>query len=550
MLQRVSIQNFAIIENIEIQFNDGLNIITGETGAGKSILLGALGLVLGSKADVMSLRNNDEKAIIEAIFNIKQYQMQSFFELNDIEYYEETIIRREIQPSGKSRAFINDTPTNLNILKSFTEKLIDIHAQQDTQYINENSFQLSILDAVCNHAELLKNYTSRYKIYIQNKRKLDLLITQHQQSINELDFLQFQYQELKEIDLAKINEISLENELQLNENAELILQTLQQSENILTEDELTIQSLLSTLITRFKPIEKFNTDIIQIKSRLQNISIEIKDISNDVSKLKNNISYNPDIIEEIQQKLKQLHHLYKKHNVNNTAELEQVYQNLQYKIDAMSFSENEIENLKQEVETQKQELLKIATILHHNRTENLQNLQNSITNNVRQLGMEYANFQCKLQTNEIDENGMDNVQFYFSANKGNAPQLLKNIASGGEKSRLMLVIKSILATTKALPTIIFDEIDAGISGEVGLKMGKMIQHLSQHLQIIIITHLPQIASLQGIHHFVYKDSTDQKTKTYIKSLNTNERIIQIAQMLSGENPSEAAIRNAKELLKL
>jgi DNA repair protein RecN (Recombination protein N) len=550
MLQRVSIQNFAIIENIEIHFNDGLNIITGETGAGKSILLGALGLVLGSKADVMSLRNNDEKAIIEAIFNIKQYQMQSFFELNDIEYYEETIIRREIQPSGKSRAFINDTPTNLNILKSFTEKLIDIHAQQDTQYINENSFQLSILDAVCNHAEILENYTSKYKIYIQNKRKLDLLITQQQQSINELDFLQFQYQELKEIDLAKINEISLENELQLNENAELILQTLQQSENILTEDELTIQSLLSTLITSFKPIEKFNTDIIQIKSRLQNISIEIKDISNDVSKLKNNISYNPDIIEEIQQKLKQLHHLYKKHNVNNTAELEQVYQNLQHKIDAMYFSENEIENLKQEVETQKQELLKIATVLHHNRTENLQSLQNSITNNVRQLGMEYANFQCKLQTNEIDENGIDNVQFYFSANKGNAPQLLKNIASGGEKSRLMLVIKSILATTKALPTIIFDEIDAGISGEVGLKMGKMIQHLSQHLQIIIITHLPQIASLQGIHHFVYKDSTDQKTKTYIKSLNNNERIIQIAQMLSGENPSEAAIRNAKELLKL
>jgi len=550
MLLRAVIRNFAIIENIEIQFDKGLNIITGETGAGKSIVLGALGMVLGNKADMQLLRNKDEKAVVEAAFDIEQYQLNDFFAQNDIDYNAETIVRREIQPNGKSRAFVNDTPVTLNVLKSFTEKLIDIHAQQDTQMINVQDFHLSVLDAVCNHDTELQVFKEKYKHYILLKKRLESLAAEQQQWLKEFDFIQFQFKELDEIQLENIDENALETELQSNENAESILQTLQQLEASLTEEEFSAQNLLNTMVSSLKQVEKFRPELLEYKTRLQNISIEIKDINRDASRLKDNITYNPETIDEIQQKLKQLHHLYKKHGVQQVEDLQKIHAEMQAQINKTNFSSTEIQALENEMNTCETALKKQAKLLHENRQNHIEKLQNAINTNVRQLGMEHAQFVCHLQEQNLHENGISKVEFYFSANKGNTPQPLKDVASGGEKSRLMLVIKSILAQTQALPTIIFDEIDAGISGEVAQKMGKMIQHLSEKMQIIIITHLPQIASLQGLHYFVYKDDSLQRTQTFIKQLSAKERIHHIAQMLSGANPTEAAIINAKELLKL
>lgn len=550
MLKHLSIQNYALIDKLEVELSDGLTIITGETGAGKSILLGALGLIAGSRADTQALQDKTKKCIIEASFNIKGYSLKEFFEANELDHEVLTTIRREINPEGKSRAFINDTPVTLNQLKELGEQLIDIHSQHQTLSLNGTEFQLSVVDAFAKHESLLEDYRSDFKTFRQLEKQLNELIEKEAQAKKDLDYFQFQFNELEDAGLKADEQVSMEQELETLNNAEDIKSNLSKAAFSMSAGEQNLLSSLAEIKTLLASMAKFKPEINELSTRINSSYIEMKDIANELEVLEQEIVYDPKRIELLTGKLDAIYRLQQKHQVKSISELITIKDELSNKLLDFSSLETEIEKTKASLEKINKEISAKAKTLSENRKKVIPKIEKEIASLLSSLAMPNALLKVdQVSANSLSVNGADDITFLFSANKGSDLKELKKVASGGELSRLMLSIKSLVAKLTALPTIIFDEIDTGVSGDVADKVGSIMNTMSEKMQVITITHLPQIASKGNSHLFVYKEDKNNRTFSNIKQLSSSERVDEIAKMLSTGNPTAAAISNAKELLK-
>jgi DNA repair protein RecN (Recombination protein N) len=549
MLQKLVINNYALIDNLEISFGEGLNILTGETGAGKSIILGALSLILGQRAESRYFFNQQKKCVIEGVFKIAGFHLKTFFEDNELDYEAETILRREISADGKSRAFINDTPVNLTALKQLGEKLIDIHSQHATLEINDPEFQLLVVDSVAKHGDLLTDYRSKFRAYKKAVANLQQLISESDKAKSDLDYYQFQFDELDKANLAEDEQEKLEQELYTLNNAEEIKRNLLGACFLMQEGETSALIQLREATHHLSLLEKFNPVIEELHERLKSTLIELKDIAAEIENLEQHTHTNEARALEINERLSILYNLQKKHRVNTNAELLQLQEELSEKIQQALFGDEEIEKLQKQIAAEKQELEKLAAQLSANRTKTIPDIEKQVMQSLAEMGMDNSVLKIELRSiPPLSINGTDQVRFLFSANKGHTLAEMSKVASGGELSRLMLSIKSLIAKYTALPTIIFDEIDAGVSGEVANKVGQIMERLAENLQVITITHLPQIASKGQSHYFVYKDNETATTYTRIRQLSEQERVLEIAKMLSGDKPGESALQNARELL--
>ncbi len=548
MLKKLLVKNYAIIEEINIDFTQGLNIITGETGAGKSILLGALGLIMGNRAESKTLFNKEKKCIIEGVFTIEQ-SFHSFFKEQDIDFEKETIIRREITPSGKSRAFINDTPTTLSNLKVLTSALVDLHQQFDTLDIHNISFQLNIIDALAKHKNEVEDYRNQYRAYSLKKKKLQDLINKNQEASKENDFLAFQLKELEEASLISNEDEDAENELKSLSHAEDIQRVLGNVHQQLTENEISLQSQLKDLSYELNNIIKFNSKIENIQDKLDSITLDLEDLSDEIQSIAENTELDPERISEIRERLDIIYRLQNKHQVQSVDDLLAIQSNISNQLNTFDNLSNDILQLSNEIAEDKKKLTQIAQKTSKNRKLIIPHFEAKIKELLYQLSMPFAQLKVEInQSEELSINGLDQVEFLFAANKGSQLESIKDVASGGELSRLTLCVKSLIADALELPTMIFDEIDSGVSGDVALKMGQIIKNLAIEHQIITITHTPQIAVQADRHFYIYKNHEGDKTSTSIKTLDKKERINEIAIMLSGSPPSSNAIKNAKELI--
>lgn len=549
MLKKLHISNYVLIKNLDVDFTNGLSIITGETGAGKSILLGALGLVLGERADAKTLFDKNKKCIIEAEFDISEYPLQQFFSENEIDYETQTIIRREINAEGKSRAFVNDTPVNLSLLKTLSSTLVDVHSQHQTLTVGNSSFQLNVTDALANHSELLLSYRENFNHYRQLQNTLNDLLEKEKQASAEFDFIQFQYEELNNANLKEGETETLEKELEILTHSESILKSVETARHLISEDEQNAVQLIHQSIQQLQQAAKYHTETESILKRLMSCNIELKDIASEMDLIQNNIHFNPERIEIISERLSVINHLLQKHRLNEVSNLLQLKDSLEQKLSGFNSVAEDIERIKKEIATVESTLNKQAATLSENRKEAAKKLTRKILKLLHEVALPDAQFEASLTSlQHFSHSGLDAIRFLFSANKGVQPQELSKVASGGEMSRLMLCLKAILAEVTSMPTIIFDEIDTGISGETAFKVGNMIEALAKKRQVIAITHLPQMASKGEMHYFVYKQTLGSNTETRVKLLSKEERIQEIAKMLSGEGITEASIENAKDLL--
>ena len=549
MLQKLSIRNYALIDNVEIELDKGLNIITGETGAGKSIMLGALSLILGQRAETKYFFNQAKKCIIEGAFKLKGDKLKPLFEEHDLDFHEDSIIRREISIDGKSRAFINDTPVTLTVMKQFGERLIDIHSQHATRELNDPGFQLAVVDGLANHEELLSAYREDFKQYKKNQHTLRELRKLADEARNKQDYEQFLFTELENANLEITEQETLEAELQALNNAEAIKRSLVNSHQLLSEEEVAALPILKEAIGQLQAVEEFHVTYSELTDRLRSTLIELKDISNELAQLGDDVVFNPARIEEISHRLDMLYTLQQKHRVNTIAELIAIREELSNNLSLILSGDEEIERLHLETEKLKAALDKTAEKLSANRSKSIKATEVQVNKILTQAGMPNARIKIE-QTilKELTKDGKDSISLLFSANVGQPPAPVAKVASGGELSRIMLAIKSILAKHSDLPTLIFDEIDTGISGEIALRVGQVIGELERNMQVVCITHLPQIAAKGNAHYFVYKDESAERSTTGIKRLDHEGRIYVIAEMLSGKPPGESALANAKDLL--
>ena len=551
MLNRLVIRNYALIDSLDISFSKNLNIITGETGAGKSIILGALSLILGQRTESKYFFNQQKKCIIEGYFKISEFQLTPFFTENDLDLEEETVLRREISADGKSRAFINDTPVNLAILKQLGELLIDIHSQHATLEINNPDFQLLVVDSLAGHGLLLKQYREAYKHYKSSESRLDDLISQRDKDKADQDYFQFQFDELERANLIHEEQEKLETELAALTHAEEIKKALLTANYLVSDQEQAAVSLLKEANNQLQQIEKFDPRIAGLAERLRSSLIEIKDIAGEIEQIEQATHFNENRLMEINERLNVIYNLQKKHRVSNVDELIQIQSELSDKLGSLANSDELISKLEAEVAHLKNELVVISETLSASRNEIIPSLEDRLKLNLEEVGMPNAVLKIEnilLDEDKFDINGRNRLRFLFSANKGQEPAPMNKVASGGELSRVMLSIKSLIAKHTALPTIIFDEIDTGISGEVALRVGNLMEKMAEDLQVIAITHLPQIAGKGNAHYPVYKNEENEKTQTNIGLLEHEDRVVEIAKMLSGENPGEFALQHARELL--
>ena len=549
MIVSLSIENFALIEKLSVKFTDGFSVITGETGAGKSILLGALGLVLGKRADLSSLKNKEEKCIIEAQFQIKNYNLQSFFEANDLDYEEETIIRREILPSGKSRAFINDTPVNLNELQELSNYLIDIHSQHQTQELSDDAVQFQIIDSVASNWEVIAKYTSHLKQYkkynseLKSKKELLLAV------VKEQDYNAFLLEELLAANLKSGEQEVLESQYEKLNNVEFIKENLLKSLSIANEEQFGVLQNLKEIKLSIQKIAPFSAEFNSLNERVSSVLIEFDDIEKELNQLSESVFSNPEELETTNEKLQVIYSLQKKHQVISVDELLEFQNELDAKVISVVTLESEISSIENQIAASEKNLNDLAITIHENRVGAIPILTNKLALVLEPLGMANARFDIQLTPKEIFyANGKDEIQFLFSANKGSDFGLLKKVASGGEMSRIMLAVKAVLSQYSKLPTIIFDEIDTGVSGEIAHKMGEIMKQMSANMQVFAITHLPQIAGKGKDHFKVFKIIKENQTQSELKLLTKDERVIEIAQMLSGSTISDSALNHAKELL--
>jgi DNA repair protein RecN (Recombination protein N) len=549
MLKQLSIKNFALIENMEFQFSNGLAIITGETGAGKSILLGALGLVTGQRAETSFIRDKEKKTIIEAIFDVSNYELREAFEVEDVDYEEECIVRREIKSNGQSRGFINDMPVSLKQMKNIGDLLLDIHSQHQNLLLSDKDFQMNMIDIFAQNTPILKEYNELYIKYKTLKKSLEILLEEQKQFLAEKDYLQFQFDELYDAKI-ELNEIEqLEEELKILENAEEIKVVLSAINHIVEEDEINVLQLLSELKIKLGSIEKLGEKYSSISERLKSVIIELNDISAESQDLSTEIEYNPERILAIQDRLNLLNGLKHKHRCDSEADLIELLSQIEEKLLKTANFDDKIEKIKLEIKTIENELERHAIELSKRRNTHAPTLTQKIESILKLLGMNMA--EVKMEISELEnfnEKGKNSVSLLLKSNKGGEFYPINKIASGGEISRLMLSIKSILAQAKSLPTVIFDEIDTGVSGEVAAKLGNIIEEMGKSMQVVAITHLPQIAARGNQHFKVYKDNESETTVSKINKLNKEERIMEIAQMLSSDKITDISLANAQQLL--
>ena len=549
MITSLSIENFALIEKLDIDFSNGFSIITGETGAGKSILLGALGLVLGKRADLTSLKNKDEKCIVEANFSIGKYDLEFFFESNDMDYEQETIIRREILPSGKSRAFVNDSPVNLQQLQDLSFYLIDVHSQHQTLELSEEEYQFKIIDAIANNQEFLIQFQSGLKKYRLAKLTLESKKNELSAVLKEKDYNEFLYQELEIANLKEGELEELEQQYQTLSNVEFIKENLDKLLSISNEEEFGVLKNLKEFKAVLQKNVGFSTEYQSLFERTNSLLIEFDDIVKELNRESDLVFNDPEKLETVNQKLQLIYNLQKKHNVLTVEELIQIQTDLEAKVVSVVSLEEEIVDLEKSIKDLELQLDEVANKITDSRREAIPNLSEQLIAILNLLGMPNVRFKIEILASEAyHNNGKDSLQFLFSANKGTDFGLLKKVASGGEMSRIMLAVKSILSQYSKLPTIIFDEIDTGVSGEIANKMGEIMKVMSKTMQVFAITHLPQIAAKGTNHYKVFKTVMGENTVSELKLLNNDERIIEIAEMLSGKDISDSAINHAKALL--
>ena len=549
MITSLSIKNYALIEKLTIDFSKGFSIITGETGAGKSIILGAIGLVLGKRADLTSLKNKEEKCVIEAHFEISKYSLQAFFEENDLDYEHETIIRREILPSGKSRAFINDSPVNLQELQELSLFLIDIHSQQQTQELSDENVQFEIIDAIASNTETIIEYQSVLKSYKAAKSKLNALLKKQSESRKEQEYNTFLLEELIAAQLKAGEQETLEADFEQLNNVELIKESIDKSLAIANEEQIGVLHNLNEIKISLQKIAPFANEYQSLLERISSIAIEFDDIASEMNRSAEKLINDPEQLSLISQKLQLIFNLQKKHQVLTVEDLLDIQSNLENSVLELGSLEEEISSLTIEIEQKSMALDVFSNTIHTKRVDAVPVLSQQLTTILETLGMPNVRFNIDISgTEAYFQNGKDSLQFLFSANKGTDFGLLKKIASGGEMSRIMLAVKAILAKYSKLPTLIFDEIDTGVSGEIAIRMGEIMKEMSQEMQIFAITHLPQIAAKGNAHFKVFKSTVGNDTVSELKLLNDAERLDEIAQMLSGSVISDSALNHAKALL--
>ena len=549
MLASITIKNYALINELHIDFSSGLSIITGETGAGKSILLGALGLVLGNRADSSTLKNTNNKCVIEAIVSIHSYNLQDFFETEDIDYETNTILRREILPSGKSRAFINDTPVTLLVLTALRARLIDIHSQHQTLQVSDQEFQFQLLDAVANNKSKLASYQSGLASYTKEKKKLEEIQHAQREAHLQYDYNSHLYNELFEAKLIEDEQELLEEKLEKINNVEEIKQNLSEALQISTDENIGIQNLLYSLEQKLTKIDSYSKEYQELSDRISSVKIELDDIIGDLESAFEQVDFNPSEATQLNDRLQLIYNLQKKHYVNSISELLTIQSALLLKVNTVENAEQSILDQETIVKGIANKLDAVALKISEARSKIILKLSKQLADILADLGMPHARFQIKNTPSEnYYKNGKDSLEFLFSANKGGQYGELKKVASGGELSRVMLAIKKILSENSQLPTIIFDEIDSGVSGEVSNKMAHIMSQMSRKMQVITITHLPQIAAKGNQHYKVYKEEVNHITTTNLKQLSEDERIVEIAEMLSGKSISDSALTHARELL--
>ncbi len=549
MLQSISISNYALIDSLDIQFESGFNIITGETGAGKSIILGALGLMLGQRADTTVLRDKTKKCVVEGTFAVRGYGLEYFFETEELDFDDMIILRREITVSGNTRAFINDTPVNVKVLRDLGLQLVDIHSQHQNLELGNNYYQLKLVDLVAGNAELLGEYAENYSLYRKNQAELKELEELAAQSRTDLDYYEFQFKQLDEARLKENEQTELEEELEMLNHAEEIQVSFGKITNELEGEELNVLSKIKEMLNQVDRIKDYFGEAVELYNRLNYCYLELKDISSEAAAISEKTGNNPEKMELVSQRLDLIYLLQQKHRVTSVAELIEIYREMDEKIQQVSSYDEQIEMLKANMHQLQKELNGQCAQLRDARKSVASAIAEKVVSVLRELGILNANFSVRFtELDDFTGRGKDQVSFLFSANKNSVPEDISKVASGGEMSRLMLAIKTLVTDVKALPTIIFDEIDAGISGEIAIKTGQIISRLSETVQVINITHLPQIAA-RGTHHYlVYKYDENDRTNTSIRKLNQQERVVELAKMLSGENYSETALKTARELL--
>lgn len=550
MLKELHIRNYAIIKEVDITFNNKLNIITGETGAGKSILMGALGLILGERADTKSLMNADDKCVIEGVFDVSTYSIKSYFDQNELDYDYTCILRREIAPNGKSRAFINDTPVNLNQLKDLGSQLVDIVSQHQTLDLNNSDFQLSIVDAIADNTPDLEQYKQSYKQYKQTEKLLAELIEREAKAKTDEDYLQFILNELNEVNPIPNEQEELEKQLEVLSNAETIQQSAGVAFGALNADEQGVIEVLREIKANLNNGSKHHSGLQELVKRIDSSMIELKDIAAELENIAEQTQANPNELERIDARLQLLFNLQKKHRVANNTELIAFKNEVEEKLNNIGSLSDEIINTQKTLNDLKQHISKQAKQLSDKRSKAIPQIEKRVNELLVQVQMPDAHIKISqhILSDTFNTNGIDQIELLFAANKGSSFQPINKVASGGELSRLMLCIKSLISDKVALPTIVFDEIDTGISGEAAMKVSNVMkQHAAKH-QVIAITHLPQIAGKADTHLLVYKNNNKDTTQTYIKTLSKEERVGEIARMLHGENPSEKVLEAAKELI--
>ncbi len=548
MLKHLEIKNYALIKELELDPSENLNTITGETGAGKSIMLGAIGLLMGNRADTKALLDPNEKCIVEGVFDIREYNLREIFLSLELDYFDECILRREIAPSGKSRAFINDTPVNLDAAKEIGSYLIDIHSQSDTLLLGKSDFQLKLIDSFAGNLNLLEEYRQAFTSYRKSTKKYEDLLKHANGIKSEADYNQFLFDELDKADLQKKEQEELEEGQRLLEHAEEIKKKLLEGMELLQENDFSVLSSLQVLSKNLASISDYSENYKSLYQRIESALIELKDIQDELEGEENRIEFDQSKLEEIVERLSLIYRLQQKHSVDNIEDLLKIKDQLEEKLHVSSNIDEEVERAKSASEEFYHKAKELATQLSEGRKNVFVPLKSKLEKLLADLGMPHAIIEFHRLEIAPNAQGIDDIKILFSANRGVQPEELKKVASGGEFSRLMFAIKNIIAERTSLPTIIFDEIDSGISGEIALKMAVLMKKMSAKHQVITITHLPQIASKGNQHFFVYKDNSENISVSRIRQLANDERILEIAKMIGGDQPTETNLNSARELL--
>ncbi len=549
MLKHLMIENYALISKLDAQFNDGLTVITGETGAGKSILLGALSMILGERADTGILLDKTKKCIIEGTFDLSNIQIRSLFEENDLDYESLSYFRREINPKGKSRAFVNDTPVTLQVMKLLSERLIDIHSQHESLMVGSSSFQFAVIDSYAGIIEKTGEYKTLFRDYRKKQSDLSAATEEVQKARADLDYYQYQLDELNAAKLDQEEYDRLEEELGIVKNAGEIIYSLEKSLHMLQESEQNVLGIMGEVAGLLKPLARFGKDYEDMIARLDSVMIETKDIAGELFGIRDSVQHDPSRADELESRLDTINRLLMKHNAINVKELTGIRDGFREKIDSASTAGERVHVLEREVDALGRQLKDNASVLSELRKKAIPDFENEITLILKELGMPGARFTASLKSSgTLMPEGEDSLRFLFNANVGGDLEDISRVASGGELSRVMLAIKSMISQKTLLPTIIFDEIDTGISGEISTRVGSILKHMSVNMQVIAITHLPQIASRGKSHLLVYKQVENGKTHTHLKALEKDERISEVAKMLGGKKPSDSMVETAKELI--